>query len=62
MKTKISISIPLAAILLCAILTAASADIAPPLQPPGANPAPLEYEKTHVEMGFESVRIYVEET
>jgi len=61
MKTKISISIPLAAILLCAILTAVSADIAPPLQPPGANPAPLEYEKTQVEMGFETVLITVEE-
>ena len=61
MKTKIFISIPLAVLLLCAILTAASADIAPPLQPPGANPAPLEYEKTQVEMGFETVQIYVEE-
>ena len=61
MKTKISISIPLASILLCAILTAVSADIAPPLQPPGGNPAPLEYEKTNVEMGFETVQIYVEE-
>ena len=61
MKTKISISMPLAAILLCAILTTVSADIAPPLQPPGANPAPLEYEKTNVEMGFETVLITVEE-
>ena len=61
MKTKISISISIAAILLCAIFTAASADIAPPLQPPGANPAPLEYEKTNVEMGFETVLITVEE-
>ena len=61
MKTKISISIPLASILLCVILTAASADIAPPLQPPGGNPVPLEYEKTNVEMGFETVQIYVEE-
>ena len=61
MKTKIFISIPLAVLLLCAILTAASADIAPPLQPPGANPAPFEYEKTNVEMGFETVLITVEE-
>jgi len=61
MKTKISISISLTAFLLCAILTTAFADIAPPLQPPGANPAPLEYEKTYVEMGYETVNIYVGE-
>ena len=62
MKTKIAISIPLATFFLCAIITSAAADIAPPLQPPGANPAPLEYEKTNVEMGFETVQIYVEES
>jgi len=62
MKTKISISLSITAMLLCAILTAASADIAPPLQPPGANPAPLEYENTFVDMGYELVKIYVGET
>lgn len=62
MKTKISFSISLTAVLLCALLTAVSADIAPPLQPPGASPAPLEYEKTHVEMSHETVQIFIEES
>ena len=48
--------------LLCAILTDVSADIAPPLQPPGASPAPLEYEKTYVEMSHETVQIFIEES
>ncbi len=61
MKTKISISITITAILLGTFLTTVCADIAPPLQPPGANPAPLEYEQTHVEMWYETVEIYVEE-
>ena len=38
------------------------ADIAPPLQPPGANPGPAEFVKTNVEMGVESVMITVGET
>jgi len=62
MKTKLTTSISLTAMLLCAALTAVSADIAPPLQPPGANPAPLEYENTFVDMGYELVKIYVEDT
>jgi len=62
MKTKFSISILLTAVLLCSILTAVSADIAPPLQPPGASPAPLEYEKTYVEMSHETVQIFIEES
>jgi len=62
MKTKLTTSISLTAMLLCAILTAVSADIAPPLQPPGANPAPLEYENTFVDMSYELVKIYVEDT
>ena len=38
-----------------------SADIAPPLQPSGAGPSMAEYQDTMVEMGWESVTIYIEE-
>ena len=62
MKTKIVISTVLATFFICTVLTTAAADIAPPLQPPGANPAPLEFEKTRVKMGFETVMITVEES
>ena len=37
-----------------------SADIAPPLQPSGAGPSMAEYQETKVEMGWESVTIYIE--
>ncbi|MDO9545144.1 MAG: hypothetical protein Q7J07_00140 [Pelolinea sp.] len=59
MKTRLCVSIVLATLLSGAFLTNAYADIAPPLQPPGANPAPLEYENTMVEMGYELVEINV---
>lgn len=62
MEKNFFISFVLASVFLCVVLTTAAADIAPPLQPPGANPAPLEYEKTNVEMGFETVMITVEES
>ena len=39
-----------------------SADIAPPFQPPGANPGLPEFVETSVEMGFETVMIEVEES
>ncbi len=38
------------------------ADIAPPLQPPGAIPGPADFAETDIEMALESVTIYVEET
>ncbi len=38
------------------------ADIAPPLQPPGAIPGPADFTETDIEMALESVTIYVEET
>lgn len=38
------------------------ADIAPPLQPPGANPGPADFTETDIQMSFESVTITVEET
>ena len=37
------------------------ADIAPPLQPPGAVLGPAEFVETDIEMAMESVTIYVEE-
>lgn len=37
------------------------ADIAPPLQPPGALLGPAEFAETDIEMAMESVTIYVEE-
>lgn len=38
------------------------ADIAPPLQPPGANPSPAGFAETDIVMAYESVTIYVEES
>jgi hypothetical protein len=46
---------------LLAFTQSVSADIAPPLQPSGAGPSMAEYQETMVEMGWESVTIYIEE-
>lgn len=61
MKNRI-LTAGLLSILAClAIVNTIQADIAPPLQPPGAVLGPVDFVETDIEMAMESVTIYVEE-
>jgi hypothetical protein len=62
MTLKRIITLATTIIVLAARVIPIFADIAPPLQPPGSNPGPAEFVETNVEMGFESVVIYIGET
>ena len=61
MKMKPTISVMITILFLMVSLESSSADIAPPLQPSGANPGLLEFEDTKVEMFYENVQILVQD-
>jgi len=62
MKNNVRFVLSLTLLFCMLLVGSVAADIAPPLQPPGAVPGPAEFVETRVEMGYESVTIYVEES